>query len=379
MKLEGVKVLDMSSFLPGPHLTMMMADHGADVIMVEVANGTGEPARAIGDRAADGTTVWFRNIARGKRAVALNLKEADDHARFMALAADADVLVEAFRPGVTARLGVDYDAVRAVNPGIVYCSISAFGQSGPLRDRPAHDIAIQALAGTVDLNRGLADGKPAMPNIPAADMAASLMALSGILMALYRRTETGRGDYLDMSMYDAVLSWTANVTGPVFAHDRAPQPEIMRSFGGAAMYSIYETSDGKFLVLGGSEPKFARTLLQALDREDLLPLAGREPGPEQDLLKEFFRETFGACPLADWIRFLSPLDICWAPVQSLKDAFAAPHTLARAMRLDDADGNPHIGVPIRFAEEPARPGFDLPPYRETDAGPMPRFGKRSAS
>jgi crotonobetainyl-CoA:carnitine CoA-transferase CaiB-like acyl-CoA transferase len=136
MKLAGVRVLDLSQFLPGPHLTMTMADHGADVIMVEPKNGTGEPVRAMGTRAADGKTVWFRNIARGKRSIALDLKNKDDLNTFLRLADEADVIVEAFRPGVAARLGIGYDAIAARNPRIVYCSISASGRTAHCATSP---------------------------------------------------------------------------------------------------------------------------------------------------------------------------------------------------------------------------------------------------
>ncbi len=362
MKLDGIKVLDLSAFLPGPHMTMMMADHGADVIMVEPANGTGEPTREIGQKTGDGITVWFRNIARGKRSVALNLKDPADHALFMELAAEADVVVEAFRPGVVKRLGVDYDAVRAVNPGVVYCSISAFGQTGKYAHKPAHDMTVQALAGLVDLNRGLTDEKPASPNMPVADMAASLMALSGVLMALLRRATTGKGDYVDLSMFDAAFAWTPNVTGPVFAEDRHPPVKEMRSFGGSAMYHIYETADARFLVLGGSEIKFAENLLTALGRPDLLSFAKMQPGPAQEPLRAFFKDTFAARSLGEWQEFLRGVDCCWAPVRSLKDAFDDPFVAERGMVLTDADGYRHIGVPIRFTDEPAQPRFSLPHF-----------------
>ncbi|MFV3126663.1 CaiB/BaiF CoA transferase family protein [Niveispirillum sp. KHB5.9] len=367
MKLEGIKVLDLSAFLPGPHMTMMMADHGADVIMVEPANGVGEPARAIGQKTADGTTVWFRNIGRGKRSVALNLKDPADHALFMELAATADVVVEAFRPGVVKRLGVDYDAVRRINPGIVYCSISAFGQTGSYAQRPAHDMTVQALAGLVDLNRGLTDGKPASPNMPVADMAASLMALSAVLMALLRRGQTGRGDYIDLSMFDAAIAWTPNVTGPVFAEDRHPSVKEMRSFGGSAMYHIYETADGGFIVLGGSEVKFAENLLTALGWPELLGYARKPPGPEQAPLRDFFKGIFGTKSLAEWQEFLRNVDCCWAPVRSLKDAFDDPFVAERGMVLTDTEGHRHIGVPIRFQDEPGVPRFGLPVFGEKSA------------
>ena len=364
MKLEGIRVLDLSTFLPGPHMTMMLADQGADVIMVEAANGVGEPSREIGQRDAEGVSVWFRNIARGKRSLKINLKDPDARQLFHALAKTADVLVESFRPGVAARLGIGYPALSALNPRLVYCSISAFGQDGPLRDRPAHDLAIQAMAGLADLNRGLEDGKPAAPNMPSADAISSLMAMSAILMALLGRERSGRGDYIDLSMHDALLAWTPNVTGPVFAENAHPAPKAMRSFGGAAMYHLYETSDGAFIALGGSEIKFARNLLATFGRLDLLPHAERAPGPEQEPLRAFFKTQFASAPRAHWEAFLAPIDCCWAAVRSLKDAFEDPHALHRKMLLKDEQGNWHIGVPIKYAAEPAQPNLNIPAYGE---------------
>jgi len=356
MKLSGIRVLDLSQFLPGPHLTMTMADHGADVIQVEPANGTGEPTRAMGVRARDGTSVWFRNIARGKRATALDLKNEAQRDFFLALAAEADVIVEAFRPGVVERLGIDYDTVAARNPGIVYCSISAFGQSGPLRDKPAHDLAVQALLGTVDLV------KPAMPNLVAADMAASLTALSAIVMALFARTRTGKGDYIDVAMYDALLAWTPNISGSVLGKDEPPVPSHMRNYGGQAMNRLYETSDGRMIALAGNERKFCESLLKALGRPDFVDLAASEPGAAQQPLIEFLAATFRGKSRAQWEAFLAPLDLCWAPVRTLKDGFDDPHTAARGMVLTDGAGNRHIGPAAKFRNEPGRPDFALPPY-----------------
>ena len=364
MKLTGLKVLDLSAFLPGPHMTMMMADHGADVIMVEPANGAGEPTRSVGYRTDDGVSVWFRNIARGKRSLKINLKDPQARDLFYALAKEADVIVEAFRPGVVKRLGVDYDTITALNPRIVYCSISAFGQDGAYAQKPGHALTIEALSGVLDLNRGLEDDKPTNPCIPASDMAASLMAFSAIMMALYRRHETGKGDYIDMSMYDALVAWTPNVTGPVFAEDKHPVPKTMRSFGGAAMNRVYETKDGKFLVLGGSEIHFAKNLLEALGRPDLLDYAKVEPGPGQDPLKAFFNDVFRTKTMAEWEAFLAPVDVCWAPVRSLKDAFDDPYAVERGQILKDADGYRHLGPPIRFRHEDGRPDLRIPAYGE---------------
>ena len=356
MKLSGLRVLDLSQYLPGPHLTMTMADHGADVIMVEPANGTGEPTRAMGTRALDGTSVWFRNIARGKRAVALDLKDARQKAFFLDLAAEADVIVEAFRPGVADRLGIGYEAVASRNPRIVYCSISAFGQDGPLRDKPAHDLAVQALAGTAALVA------PAMPNLVAADMAASLTALSAILMALVARERTGKGDYIDIAMYDALLAWTPNITGSVLGEDKAPVPREMRNYGGQAMNRLYETKDGGHIALAGNERKFCENLFAALGRPDLAPRAASEPGLAQQPLIEFLTGTFRNRTRAEWEAFLGPLDLCWAPLRNLKEAFDDPNTMARGLAIHDGAGNRHIGPAIKFRGEQAKPDFALPPY-----------------
>ena len=362
MKLTGIRVLDLSQFLPGPHLTMTMADHGADVIMVEPKNGVGEPVRAMGTRAPDGTAVWFRNIARGKRSVALDLKNKDDLATFLKLADEADVIVEAFRPGVAARLGIGYDAVAARNPRIVYCSISAFGQTGPLRDKPSHDLGVQALAGTLDLSRSFADGRPNMPNLVAADMASSLTALSAILMALLARERTDKGEYVDIAMYDSLIAWTPNIVGSVFGEDRAPAPLQMRNYGGQAMNRIYETKDGGFIALAGSEAKFCENLLKALGRLDFLDIAKGEPGAAQRPLIDFFETLFKTRTRAEWETFLEPIDLCWGPVRTLKDGFNDANAAARAMLLRDENHNPHVGPAIKFRNEPADPKFDLPAY-----------------
>lgn len=366
MKLKGIRVLDLSAFLPGPHLTMMMADHGADVIRVEPP--TGEPTRSIGLQQA-GAGVWFRNTNRGKRSVVLDLKQPEAVQAFLQLAAGADVVVEAFRPGVVARLGVGYEQVRAVNPGIVYCSISAFGQTGPLALRPAHDVSIQAESGVLSLNVD-PEGRPVMPAIPAADMAASLMALSGILMALLRRQSTGEGDYLDISMQDSLVAWLPNVMGPLFAEDRDFEPRQERSFGGNAFYGLYACADGRYLTLGGSELKFAANLLQALGRPDLLALCRLPPGPGQEPVRAFLRETFASQPLAHWERFLAGVDVCWAAVKTLKQGLASEQLAEREMRLDLPQQGfgggvaSHLGVPIKFRHEPARVSPEIPQQGE---------------
>lgn len=351
MKLSGLKVLDLSLFLPGPMVTLMLADHGADVIKIE-PTGAGEPTRGIGD-VKNGLSVYFRNTQRGKRSIQLDLKSPEGQALFHKLAAEADVLIEAYRPGVADRLGVGYAAVSAANPGIVYCSLSAFGQEGRYAQRPAHDLAVQALAGTLPLGADKA-GAPVMPGTQVADALSSLTALSGILMALYRRAQTGQGDYLDISMFDSVIAWTPHATGSVFARGEPPELASSRFWGGAALYALYETADQRWIALGGSEIKFAENLLSGLGRPDLIEAARLPPGAGQAPIHAFLRETFAGKTQAEWTQWFEGRDICFAPVRTLKEAFDDPFLIERGLLDHDADGSEVVGTPIRFKNEPAR-------------------------
>lgn len=372
MKLEGLRVLDLSLFLPGPMLTQTMADHGAEVIKIEPP-GEGEPVRHVGYRTADDVSVWFRNTHRGKKSLVLDFKNPHGVTAFLKLCETADVVVEAFRPGVVDRLGVGYEAVSKVNPRIVYASISAFGQTGPEAKRPAHDIAIEALAGVVSLNLG-SDGQPTNPHMPVADMAGSMTALAGILMALIRREKTGRGDYLDISMQDSTMAWLPNVTGPVFAEDRAPRVKEERSFGGYSFFSVYETADQRHVVLGGVEHKFVRNLLNALERSDLIAVAEGPPGPMQEPVKAFLRATFATKTRDEWEAWFADKDVCFAPVLDLHEAFHRPHTAARDMLQRDGAGNLHIGTPIRYRDEPGVLNTTLPGLGEHTAEVLRQAG-----
>lgn len=355
MKLEGYRVLDLSMFLPGPWLTQVMADHGAEVIKIEPPSG--EPVRKVG-YVENGWTTWFRNTHRGKKSVVLDLKTPDDHAAFLRLAEEADVVVEAFRPGVVDRLGVGYDAVRAVNPGIVYASISAFGQTGPERLRPGHDIAIEALSGVVSLNLGR-DGHPTNPHMPVADVTGSMAALTGILMALLRRERSGEGDYIDISMQDATIAWLPNVVGPVFAEDRAPDVKNERSFGGYAFFALYEAKDGRHVCLGGVEHKFVENFLNAVDRPDLIPAALGPNGPGQTPVRQALAEIFLTRTRDEWDAWAAGRDLCFAPVLDLKEALEHPQLAAREMVLTGPDGSRNLGTPIKYRNEPGRPDLSL--------------------
>lgn len=345
-KLSGIRVLDLSQFLPGPMMTMMMADQGAEVLKIEPP--AGDPARVQAPYEA-GQSVWFRNLNRGKRSLTLDLKSAEGKARLEALIAEADVLVEGFRPGVMARLGFDPQDVCARHPGLVWCSISAFGQTGELAHHPAHDMAVQALAGFLSVNDG-PDGTPVVPGVPSADLAAGLTALSAVLMALVARERTGRGDMIDIAMFDSLLPWCAHVAGDAIMGGEAPRSSSQRSLGGAAFYQVYATSDGRHVVLGGRELKFARTLLEALGRPDLLPLAEAEAGAQGPLIA-FLRETFATRSREQWVAWFTDRDVAFAPVLDFREALAAPLVTERGL-LVETEGAHQIGPAIRFTSEP---------------------------
>ena len=362
MKLEGIKVLDLSLFLPGPACTLMMGDHGAEIIKIENPK-VPEPTRSTqfypweqGD-----TTVMFRTTSRGKKGLTLNLKDPSAKEILMKLAKDADVFIEAFRPGVMQRLGIDYEAVKAVNPGIVYCSISAFGQYGSWRDRPAHDTATVAAAGILDLSRSPeGEAGPAIVGIAMADLLSSHLAFSGIMMALYRRHETGTGDYIDISMFDAVLNASPNILGPVFGGKQAPDRENERTHGGNAMLNVYELKDGNYIALGGGEEKFTSELFNGLGRPEFIKPVSGPSGEGHKAATAFLRDEFRKKTRDEWEAWFEGRDICWMPCMDLHEAWDSAHVWDREMRVTDPDGNDHVGIPIKFKNEPGQINFELP-------------------
>lgn len=357
MKLDGLRVLDLSSFLPGPYLTLALADHGAEVIKIEQPGG-GDPGRQIGP--VDGeATVFFRNLNRGKKSVVLDLKTDEGREALLELCDSADVFVESFRPGVVRRLGIDHERVRTRNPRIVYCSISAFGQSGPYVSRPAHDLAVEAVSGVLGMTLGN-DDQPALPGVPVADLLAGLQGLSGILMALLAREKSGVGDFIDIGMHDAMLAGCLNILGPAIAHGEQPVAKHQRTTGGSAFYRTYRTSDGRHLSLAGQEPKFVESLLGWLGRADLCELCLRGPGPHQQPVIDFLSQTFATKTAVEWDSYLSSLDVCYAVVKTLPEALDDDNAVAREMVLTDEQGHTHIAPPIRFLMQPASPVLVAP-------------------
>ena len=366
MKLDGLTVLDLSLFLPGPAATQLMADHGARVIKVE------NPRAPEPTRSADafpwqqgGETVMFRNTQRGKESIALDLKTEAGKAALLALTREVDVVLEAFRPGVAERLGIDYASLSASNPGLIYCSISAFGQTGPWRNRPAHDTVTVAAAGILDVTRSPeGESAPAIIGVPIADMLSAYLALSGILMALHRRNTTGQGDFIDISMFESVLAASPNILGPVFGGNQPPERRKERTHGGNAMLNIYETADKQYIALGGGEHKFVDALFNGLERPEFIGSVTGPAGEGHWPAIEFLRDTFRTRSRSQWEQWFAGRDICWSPVVSLKEAWESEHVQARAMRWRDDAGNDHIGTPLKFASEPAKIDATLPKIGE---------------
>lgn len=346
--LSGVRVLDLSLQLPGPFCTLMMADHGADVIKVD------EPAPRVRNPFAGeepGMSPTDRYLNRGKRSLTLNLKTEEGRAVFRALAARADVVVEGFRPGVVKRLGVDYETLSAIHPGLVYCSISGYGQSGPMREVAGHDINYISWAGILGLCGGR-NGDPAIPPVQIGDLfGGAMMALSGILMALLSRRATGKGCWIDISMTDGAAAMLSIHSAARLAGMPSPERGDMTLTGRIPCYGVYRCADGNHVSLGALEPWFWERLVAALGREDLRELQYAF-GEEGARAREELGVIFAARSRDEWTRFFEGKDVCLSPVLDLPEALAHPHLRAREMvvevesPLGGSDLQP--GLPLKF-------------------------------
>ena len=375
MKLDGIRVLDLSRFLPGPWVGLTMADHGAEVIKIESLEG--EPTRWLGPP-IEGFPAYFRNTQRGKLSMTLNLKSAEGKEIFMELAETSDVIIDSFRPGVMDRLGLGYSAVKARSPRIVYCSLSAFGQTGPLAQRPSHDVGAQALTGVLSLGRS-GGRAPSLPTLPMADIALGSAALIAILMALFKREKSGEGDNIDVAMIDTLMSWTPHILSTVLHEDRPPDLAMERLHGGAAFYELYKTADGQYIVLSGAEMNFVENLLNALGRPDLIEICRASWGPAQEPVKTFFTATFLTKTRDEWDQWLSDKGVCYAPVLDMKEAWHSRVLRDRGMIVAGADGVENLATPIKFEAEPGKPSFECADLGEHTDEILERLGYDKAA
>jgi len=350
MPLEGIRVLDLTRLAPGPFCTMLLGDLGADVIVVEEPPGVGRRFDAVSNERSQA----FNALGRNKRSVGLNLKEPRAQEAFLRLARKADVVVEGFRPGVTKRLGVDYDAVKAVNPNIIYCSLSGYGQTGPYSGLVGHDINYISVGGALGMI-GWPGQAPAIPMNIIADFAGGgLYAAFAILAAVIARAKTGSGQYIDMAMSDGVTSLITFIANQYFAGGHVPRPGEDFLNGAVPSYHVYETADGRWLSIGCLEPWFWQELCQALGCPEFIPHQNnREKFGE---MFQFFRRRFREKTRDEWFAELRQRDICVAPVYSLDEVFADPHVQARGMvaELPHPQFGPvrMVGIAPKFSETP---------------------------
>ncbi|MBU0750542.1 MAG: CoA transferase [Gammaproteobacteria bacterium] len=345
--LAGLRVLDLTRLLPGPVATLHLADLGADVIKIE-DTGAGDYARSMGVGAAPGEdSFFFRIVNRNKRGLRLDLKQAAGVAVFLRLARDADVVVESFRPGVVDKLGVGYAAVAAINPRIVYCAITGYGQTGPWRDHAGHDINYVATAGVLD-QIGTPGGAPALPNFQIGDLlGGALTGLAGILAAVIAAKATGQGRYVDVSMTDAVFAHAYSPLLSVLSRGRtAPRGEDALS-GGLPGYGLYRTQDGRFMAVGSLEPKFWQLFCRSIGRPDFVPY-GLDGGAEGARVKAQLADMFARQPLAHWAALLGPVDCGVTPVPTFEEAMAHPQLLARGMVVEH-DGLAQFAPPLKMS------------------------------
>lgn len=350
--LNGIRILDLSQLYPGPLCTMILADLGAEVIKVEPP-GTGDHARAF--------PFLFNQINRNKKSLSLNLKHPRAQEAFRRLAAGADVVVEGFRPGTTARLGVDYPTLREINPRLIYCSISGFGQDGPYRDRPGHDINYLAMGGVLGLTRDR-EGRPVVLGFEVADIVSALNSAIGILAALQARERTGEGQLVDISMLDCVVSLLSNSLGPYLETGELPTINPLHT---TPHYGIFETADGEYLVIGiAHEDWFWDELCEVLGMEDAKGLNTAQRILNCSLLLPRVQEAVRSRTLAEWMELMANRDIPHCNLPGIDEALDDPQVRHRRMVVEVGEGERRtrqLGSPYKLSSTPPR--FELPPPR----------------
>jgi alpha-methylacyl-CoA racemase len=324
--LAGVRILDLSRLLPGPYLTMVLADLGAEVVKVEDPR-VGDYLRAIPPRRGD-LSGRFLAVNRSKRSLALDLKQPGGRAALLRMAAQADVLVESFRPGVMERLGLGWATLHAHNPRLIACSISGYGQTGPYVERAGHDLNYISLAGVLAMG-GPAFGAPVMPGVQLADLAGgALWSATGILAALLQRARTGLGVHLDISMTEGALALLAPELGNLGAGGPAPTRGAESLNGGLACYAVYRTADDRYVSLAGLEPKFWLEVGRALGRDASVAELVAPPA-EQAAIRADLAARIGARTLAEWREIFARFDCCCEPVLEPAELAAHPLHVAR--------------------------------------------------
>jgi crotonobetainyl-CoA:carnitine CoA-transferase CaiB-like acyl-CoA transferase len=356
--LKGFRILDLTRLIPGPFCTMILADLGADVIKVEEPF-SGDYERQI--QPSIGPIAYrFLLLNRNKRSLALNLKRKEGKEILLELIKKSDCLVEGFRPGTMAGLGLDFETLKDSNPGIVYCSMSSFGHSGPYRNKVAHDLNILAASGILYMT-GSPDGLPVIPGVPIIDIVTALYGVIAILSALMVKRETGTGQHLDISMFDSAFSLLFDAARYVWKDKREPVRGNERLSGGLANYNIYETKDQKLLTVAALETKYKKRLFQILGMEDFLgneeemTTTGVSADKEREA-KEAMKRIIAGKTLKEWHEILDRDDCLYSPVKTVSEALCDEHAIHREMIVDGyhplCGTYKHLGSALKFSKTP---------------------------
>jgi len=344
--LAGVRVLDLSIWRPGPYATQLLVELGADVVKIEPPGG--DPMRVF--------PTLFAVLNAGKRSAVVDLKDAVEREAVLGLAREADAVVEGFRPGVVRGLGVDAEAVRRLNPSAVYCSISGYGQQGPLAEVPGHDVNYQAWAGTLEPRTE--DDAPVVPRPPIADLAGGAYAALAVCAALVRRSRTGEGEAIDVSMTDVLASWTGAVPPLTL-------PDGQEVGGHVAGYGTFRTADGGWVALGViSEDHFWAGVTHVLDLDDAASLSFAERLALGKSLTERITEAIARRKRDELVRELAAAGVPASPVLSQDEMLRAEHFRDRGTVVDGPDGEPFMQHPLRYGDHPACAPRDIPPLVE---------------
>ncbi|MCO5412610.1 CaiB/BaiF CoA transferase family protein [Ralstonia mojiangensis] len=355
--LTGVRVLDLTRLLPGPAATRHLADLGAEVIKIEDP-GPGDYARDMmrtsADRAAERPSLFFRTLNRGKTEMRLDLKRAEDREALIELVRHADVLIESFRPGVMARLGVGWDTLRAANPALVMCSISGYGQDGPLAQAAGHDINYVGYAGMLD-QLASADGTPIVPNVQIGDLlGGALTAVVGILAALVDARATGHGRYVDVSMTDSVFAHNLMAFFAVGTRGKASPAGSDLLNGGVPCYGVYRTADDRFMAVGALELKFWQVMCDVIGKPEWKDrhwaLGQRVGGDEARAIRDELAALFLTATQAEWTARFADADCCVTPVLRMEEALQHPLFVERNSVVKENGEPVQLALPLRFAD-----------------------------
>ena len=358
--LKGLKILDFSTLLPGPFATLYLADMGAEVVHIE--SPTRPDLVRLMPPFAHGQATTHNYLNRNKHSVALDLKNPEHIKQIKSRIADYDIVVEQFRPGVMQRLGLDYPTLSALNPRLIYCSITGYGQTGPYIDRAGHDINYLALSGIAGHSGRLESGPPAM-GIQIADVAGgSMHALVAILAAVIERQSSGQGQYIDISMTDCAATLNNMAASAVLAA-QLPQYAEQSYLNGGTYYDYYETADGRYLSVGSLEPQFMQGLAQALQLPVLLEKGSSLDAQDQKEVKAAIQEKIRSKTLNEWQTIFDALDVCVEPVLHLDEALTSQLAQERGwvvhvpVKAGEQETEPQLACPIKFSRSSSRYDF----------------------